>query len=105
FHEGMDFGYGSALSGAEIHAAGAGEVRHAGPEGNWGNSVIIYHGEVQGKDLYTRYAHMNAQPRVSVGQTISRWTTLGHIGMTGSAFGPHLHWETHECEPGQPMVN
>lgn len=105
FHEGIDFGYGSALGGAEIHAAGAGEVVIAGWDGNWGNSAVIFHGTVQGKDIYTRYAHMRDTPRVSVGQQISRWTVLGYIGSTGASFGNHLHWETHECEPGQGMVN
>lgn len=43
----------------------------------------------------TRYCHMIRRPRVHVGQTVRVGTTIGYVGMSGNADGPHLHFEVH----------
>ncbi|MGA8114817.1 MAG: M23 family metallopeptidase [Actinocatenispora sp.] len=43
----------------------------------------------------TRYCHMVRRPLVHVGETVKVGTTLGHVGMSGNADGPHLHFEVH----------
>lgn len=107
-HEGIDFGYGRATLGATNRATGAGEVVIAGVDGGWGNSVVIFHGTMDydgtQKDIYTRHAHMSSLS-VSVGDTVALGDGVGILGSTGNVTGPHDHYETHVCEPGQPMVN
>lgn len=80
-----------------IWAAAGGVVRVAGYDGNPspsinGNQVIIDHGN----DFCTQYNHLNT---VSVrrGQTVERGQYLGGAGMTGSATGVHLHFNTIYC--------
>lgn len=103
-HEGIDFGYGGVTTGTPIIACADASVYHAGPEGNWGNSVILFHGRVRGNDLYTRHAHQSAI-NVSVGQQVKQRDVIGYVGNTGVSFGAHLHWETHKCQPGETPVN
>lgn len=74
--------------GAPIYASNNGVVTMAKYYSTYGNCVIINHNN----GYYTLYAHMSAI-NVRVGQVVSKGTTLGRIGMTGSATGPHLHYE------------
>lgn len=60
---------------------------------SWGNMVIVNHGQTNGVQYYTLYAHMNSAPVVSVGQTVSKGQLLGYVGETGYATGFHLHIE------------
>jgi murein DD-endopeptidase MepM/ murein hydrolase activator NlpD len=84
-HEGVDF---EAPVGTPVRAAGGGTVVHAGPGANYGNLVIIDHGD----GLTTRYAHLSAV-QVSVGQQVPRGQVIGAVGMTGEVTGPQLHFE------------
>lgn len=103
-HEGMDFGYGSALSGAPIRATGAGVVDTSAVSGGWGNMILLFHGTRGDKDLYTRHAHMQALGPAA-GSSISLGQELGLVGATGNVFGPHDHYETHVCAVGERPVN
>lgn len=52
-----------------------------------GKTVLIGHGQ----DVVTSYIHMS-KITVKEGQTVKKGQEIGHIGMTGRATGPHLHW-------------
>ncbi len=94
-HPGIDL---AEAYGAEIHAAAAGRVVHAGPAGGYGNMVEIDHGN----GLATRYAHMS-ETLVEEGQAVDKGAVLGRLGSTGRSTGPHLHYEVRvDGEPVDP---
>ena len=85
-HTGIDIGAGY---GASILAADGGTVIHAGDAGNgYGNYVMIDHGN----GYITLYGHMSSVA-VYNGQYVSQGDTIGYVGSTGWATGPHLHYE------------
>ncbi len=59
----------------------------------YGNTVVLEH-RLPGMDapLYTLYAHLS-EIQVQVGQQVQAGDPLGLVGMSGSADGPHLHFE------------
>jgi peptidoglycan hydrolase-like protein with peptidoglycan-binding domain len=86
FHGGVDY---SAPRGTAVAAAGAGDVTYAGAmAGGWGRVVTIGHGA----DVRTMYAHLS-EIRVKVGQRVVAGETIGLVGSSGNADGPHLHFE------------
>jgi murein DD-endopeptidase MepM/ murein hydrolase activator NlpD len=84
-HTGLDL---AAPQGTAITAAAAGRVTHAGPEGSYGNTVVIDHGN----GYQTRYAHLLSW-KVAVGDTVNQGQLIGLMGSTGFSTGPHLHFE------------
>ena len=94
-HPGVDL---AEAEGAEIHAAAAGRVVHAGPAGGYGIMVEIDHGN----GLATRYAHMS-EALVEEGEQVNKGAVLGRLGSTGRSTGPHLHYEVRvDGEPVDP---
>ena len=85
FHHGIDI---PAPIGTPIRAAGGGTVIFHGWQSSFGNIIIIDHGF----GLTTVYAHNNRN-LVRVGQTVERGQIIAHVGATGRATGPHLHFE------------
>ncbi len=86
FHAGLDF---PAPSGAAVGAARSGRVVFAGWSGSgWGTLVVIAHGD----GVRTRYAHLS-RIAVNLGETVGTGSTIGFVGATGAATGPHLHFE------------
>jgi len=86
-HKGTDY---AAPTGTPIWAAGNGRVVFAGRKGGYGNVVIIDHG----KGISTVYGHMSRFGRsLRVGRSVNQGDTIGYVGMTGLATGPHLHYE------------
>jgi murein DD-endopeptidase MepM/ murein hydrolase activator NlpD len=86
FHSGIDF---PAAVGTPVAAAHAGRVTYAGPKaGGWGIEVVLAHGH----GVRTIYAHLSAVA-VTVGNRVERGATIGFVGATGYATGPHLHFE------------
>src|SRR5262249_14891227 len=55
-HAGLALGAGT---GAPIHAAAAGTVKQAGWNGGYGNYTCLDHGQAQGEELTTCYAHQS----------------------------------------------
>lgn len=86
-HTGTDY---AAASGTPVRAIGDGTVIFVGTRGGYGNVVELRHSN----GYVTRYAHLRGFAKsarrgahVGIGQTI------GFVGMTGLATGPHLHFE------------
>jgi len=91
YHTGFDF---SGPIGTTIYAPTAGVVEHAGTGGDaggWaGNYVVVEHAD----GTQTLYAHMSSIS-VQAGEKVTGGSQLGHVGQTGRAFGPHLHFEVY----------
>lgn len=85
-HRGVDY---AAPTGTPIHAAGEGKVTFHGWQNGYGNVVILQHG---GR-YSTLYGHMSRFASLQTGQHVSQGQTIGFVGMTGMATGPHLHYE------------
>jgi len=75
--------------GTPIFAAGEGRVKFAGWQNGYGRTVILDHGN----GITTLYAHMSRLGSYRVGQRVRQGTTIGYVGMSGLATGPHLHYE------------
>ena len=85
-HRGVDY---AAPTGTPIKAAGDGRVTFRSVRNGYGNAIILQHGG----NITTLYAHMSrfAQPRI--GTRVRQGQTIGFVGMSGLATGPHLHYE------------
>jgi murein DD-endopeptidase MepM/ murein hydrolase activator NlpD len=67
---------------------GLGVVESAGNMGGYGNAVVIRHNNGHS----TVYAHLSKM-LVKRGQSVAQGQTVGMVGATGWATGPHLHFE------------
>ena len=86
-HQGVDY---AAPSGTVIKAAGEGRVNFAGVKGGYGKVVVLEHGG----GVTTLYAHLSRFARgLRVGKRVHQGETIGYVGRTGAATGPHLHYE------------
>ena len=86
-HEGTDY---AARPGTPVMAAGDGVVLRAGWAGGYGNLVELRH--LNG--ITTRYGHLRGLARrVRRGTRVEQGQTIGYVGSTGLASGPHLHYE------------
>ncbi|CAN5622780.1 peptidoglycan DD-metalloendopeptidase family protein [soil metagenome] len=86
-HQGTDFG---GPTGTPVRATADGTVIFAGVNGGYGNMVEIRH--MNG--YTTRYAHLSRfGAGIRVGTRVTQKQTIGHIGATGLATAPHLHYE------------
>jgi murein DD-endopeptidase MepM/ murein hydrolase activator NlpD len=84
-HYGIDL---AAPQGTAIRVPAAGRVALAQPGLHFeGGLVLIDHGQ----GLITAYLHQS-RLEVAVGQDLARGETIGRVGMTGRATGPHLCW-------------
>lgn len=85
FHPGLDI---STAKGSPVFATASGTVVSTGWNGNYGNMIVLNHGY----GVQTRYAHLSGFA-VRPGARVSRNQTIGYVGATGRATGPHLHYE------------
>lgn len=86
-HKGVDYG---APSGTRVRAVADGVIEFAGKQGGYGNVVIVRH---QGQ-YSTLYGHLSGFAHgVTKGARVSQGDTVGMVGQTGWATGPHLHYE------------
>jgi murein DD-endopeptidase MepM/ murein hydrolase activator NlpD len=98
-HHGVEF-FNNA--GTPIIAAAAGEVVVAGQDRAvaygpatdfYGRLVVVQLDQVyHGQPVFTLYGHM-LSIRVAPGDHVRAGDTLGAVGSTGVAIGPHLHFE------------
>ncbi len=85
-HNGVDY---AAPTGTPIFAAGDARVKFAGWQNGYGRTVILDHGN----GITTLYAHMSRLGSYRVGQRVQQGRTIGYVGASGLATGPHLHYE------------
>jgi murein DD-endopeptidase MepM/ murein hydrolase activator NlpD len=86
-HEGTDY---AAAPGTPVMAAGDGLVLRAGRAGGYGNLIELRH--LNG--IITRYGHLRGFARnIRRGIRVEQGQTIGYVGSTGLATGPHLHYE------------
>lgn len=85
-HNGLDM---IASSGVPVYASADGVVSNVTrSRKGLGNVVEIDHGN----GYKTRYAHLSDVVAVK-GRKVKRGTHIGNVGMSGSSFAPHLHYE------------
>lgn len=87
YHSGIDL---AAPQGAEIRAPADGVVTLAASKAPFtleGHLLILDHG----MGLTSAFLHCS-DLLVHEGDTVVQGQLLGHVGMTGRATGPHLHW-------------
>ena len=85
WHHGFDI---SASAGTPIAAPAAGVVVFTGELPVHGTGVILDHGA----GVYSGYWHLSAL-LTQIGTTLAAGESLGRVGESGLAVGPHLHWE------------
>jgi murein DD-endopeptidase MepM/ murein hydrolase activator NlpD len=86
-HSGVDF---AAPAGTPVVAAAHGTVQFVGSGAGYGKYVAVRH-----RDGYTTYyGHLSrfAAP-LRAGMPVKQGDALGEVGSTGTATGPHLHFE------------
>ena len=86
-HGGTDY---AAPTGTPVVAVNSGRVALVGDFFFPGRLVAIDHG----LGLYTLYFHLDSVA-VSEGDPVERGQTIGTVGATGRATGPHLHFGAH----------
>jgi murein DD-endopeptidase MepM/ murein hydrolase activator NlpD len=84
-HRGIDL---NAPMGTAVFAALDGHVAMAGKHKQYGNFVVIEHGN----GVVTLYAHHRLN-LVREGDIVRRGQKIAEVGRTGNSTGPHLHFE------------
>ena len=86
-HNGVDY---AAKTGSPVRTTGNGTVQYAGRRNGCGNEIVIKHSN----DYSTRYCHLNKfKSGIKKGTKVIQGETIGFVGSTGLATGPHLHYE------------
>ena len=86
-HTGTDY---AAREGTPVRAIGDGVVIFAGRRGGYGNMIDIRHRN----GIVSRYGHLHGFGHgIRPGRVVTIGQTIGYVGMTGLATGPHLHFE------------
>ena len=86
-HRGVDY---AAATGTPVKTSGDGKIIFRGRKGGYGKAVIIQHGG----GITTLYAHLNSFVlKRKRGSRVKQGETIGFVGKTGVATGPHLHYE------------
>lgn len=91
-HNGVDM---RAACGTVVIAAYRGKVIQAGPNGGYGNLVVVDHGTFNGKHVISKYAHLS-RIGVRVGDQVETAQGIALSGTTGLSTGCHLHFEIKE---------
>lgn len=86
-HRGVDY---AAATGTPVRATADGVVSLRGRQRGYGNVVMIKH-----MGIYTTvYAHLSRFGKgIRRGRRVRQGQTVGYVGQTGLATGPHLHYE------------
>ena len=99
---GISWGYGNGHKGVDmtkgcgtpIYPVAAGRVYYTGNTlDNYGAYMVLIVHNVNGRLVFSQYAHVQSNIRVSVGQTVDINTVIAYMGSTGYSTGCHLHLE------------
>ena len=86
-HNGTDY---AARRGSPVRTTGNGTIKYVGRRNGCGNEIVIQHTN----DYSTRYCHLDKfQSGIKKGKKVLQGETIGYVGSTGLATGPHLHYE------------
>lgn len=86
-HQGVDY---AAPTGTPIRATANASVDFVGTQGGYGKTIVLKHDSKHS----TLYAHLSRfSPGLRKGARINQGETIGYVGQTGWATGPHLHYE------------
>ncbi|QNE48040.1 peptidoglycan DD-metalloendopeptidase family protein [Glaciihabitans sp. INWT7] len=86
-HSGTDLG---ASCNSPIFAAHSGTITFAGPNGGYGNFILMNNGD----GVSTGYGHIvNGGFLVRAGQQVQAGQQIAKVGSTGNSTGCHLHFE------------
>ncbi|MFW6041781.1 MAG: SLC13 family permease, partial [Guyparkeria sp.] len=86
-HNGVDL---AAPTGTPVKSAASGRVTFVGWKHGYGRVAQVRHDE----KYDTLYAHLSGfKGNLKRGATVEKGDTIGYVGMTGDATGPHLHYE------------
>ena len=86
-HKGIDYG---APTGTPVRAVSDATIEFSGRKGGYGNLIVLKH---QGA-YSTAYGHLSKfAPGIKKGGHVTQGDTIGFVGQTGLATGPHLHYE------------
>ena len=96
FHTGIDI---PAQEGEVILAAADGTVSEAGFDAEWGNYLVLDHG-----DGLSTLCGQCRDFTVEEGDTVQAGEMIGAVGKTGMATGPHLHFEVRQDGESQNPV-
>ncbi len=92
-HKGVDY---AAPRGTPVKSVGEGVVSFLGRKGGYGHTLIIQHGQKQGKRYTTLYAHLSRfATTLKVGHRVKQGQVVAYVGSSGLATAPHLHYEFH----------
>ena len=88
-HKGTDY---AARTGTAVKVTGDGVIKEAKFSNSYGNYIDVMHYN----KYMTRYAHLNGFAKgIRKGAKVEKGQTIGYVGSTGLATGPHLHYEFH----------
>ena len=86
-HNGTDY---AAKRGSPVRTTGDGTIKYSGRRNGCGNEIVIQHTN----DYSTRYCHLDKfHSGIKKGKRVIQGETIGYVGSTGLATGPHLHYE------------
>jgi murein DD-endopeptidase MepM/ murein hydrolase activator NlpD len=86
-HHGVDYG---APVGTPVRSTSSGRILSLGWNGGYGKRIVIRHNATYS----TVYAHLSRyNTSLHVGSFVDQGQTIGYVGATGLASGPHLHYE------------
>ena len=88
-HKGTDY---AARAGTAVKVTGDGVIKSAQYSNSYGNYIDVMHYN----KYMTRYAHLRGFAEgIKKGAKVTQGQTIGYVGSTGLATGPHLHYEFH----------
>jgi len=95
-HNGIDF---AVPTGTTVYAPHKFKVIAKSYNSAAGNYIIIKYLNLTWKGKIAMFEHLREIPKKVVGKTYKAYTPVAHTGMSGSATGPHLHYQIQSKYP------